>query len=376
MTRPLKIAVVGANAQRGWARDAHIPALQQLEGVDLHAVSARTQAGAEEAAEAFSATLAFGDSLEMVRDSSIDVVAVTVKVPEHRAVVLAALEAGKHVYCEWPLGRDVAEAEDMAAAASGAHALIGLQALSAPAVMAATALVRSGALGRLMTLRVVSPTAGWGAEAPPAYAYLQDRDTGAGFEAIAGGHTLALIDAVVGPYREIDARATTQRPIVRISGGDETVARSCADHLAIIGLHASGCVSTTEVMSDAATTPFVFELKGDAGWLRLTGGGPGGYQTGRLALESNVGPSVSDEANADLRGGAVGLARAYARFFQDIRERTHTVPDFADALRLTRLLDAIDRSSHTGVRQHLLEEPEAIAEANRLAQPWGLAING
>lgn len=354
MTTPLRVAVVGANARRGWARDAHVPALKSLQGVELHAVSARTQAGAEEAAGAFGAALAFGDSLTMVRDPSVDVVAVTVKVPEHRAVVLAALAAGKSVYCEWPLGRDTAEAAEMAAAVTPAsHVLIGLQALSAPAVRAAVDLVRSGALGRLLSLRVVSPTAGWAAEAPPAYAYLQDRDTGAGFEAIAGGHTLALIDSVVGPYVEIDARATTQRPVVKISGGDEVVARSCADHLAIIGLHAGGCLSTTEIVSDAAATPFVFELKGEAGWLRLTGGGAGGYQTGRLTLESSTGPTVSDAEDADLVGGAVGLARAYARFVADIRAGTRTVPDFDDALRLTRVLEAVDLASLTGRRQIL-----------------------
>lgn len=354
MTSILRVAIVGANAHRGWAKDAHIPALKSLPGVEISAVSARNQAGADEAASAFGAERAFGDSLAMVRDPEVDVVAVTVKVPEHRAVVLAALEAGKHVYCEWPLGRDSREAAEMAAAVtSQSHVLIGLQALSAPAVQAAIAIIKSGALGRLLTLRVVSPTAGWAPEAPAAYAYLQDRTTGAGFEAIAGGHTLALIDAVVGPYAEIDARATTLRPTVRITGTDDAVVRTCADHLVVVGCHRGGCLSVTEVVSDAATTPFNFELKGEGGWLRLSGGGPGGYQTGRLYLESSVGDPVIDQAGDDLRGGAVGLARAYARLFEDIRRGRRTVPDFDDAVRLTRVLETIDRASAEGRRQML-----------------------
>jgi predicted dehydrogenase len=43
------------------------------------------------------------------------VVAVTVKVPHHRELVSAALAVGKAVYCEWPLGRDLADAQAMAA---------------------------------------------------------------------------------------------------------------------------------------------------------------------------------------------------------------------------------------------------------------------
>ena len=110
MSAPLRIGFAGANAERGWAKDAHFPALKALPGLAVHAVSARTQEIADAAAAAFGAAKAFGDSLAMARDPDIDIVAVTVKVPEHRQIVLAALEAGKHVYCEWPLARDHAEA--------------------------------------------------------------------------------------------------------------------------------------------------------------------------------------------------------------------------------------------------------------------------
>ena len=44
----------------------------------------------------------------------VDLVVVTVKVPHHRELVPSALEAGKHVYCEWPLGNGLAEARKLA----------------------------------------------------------------------------------------------------------------------------------------------------------------------------------------------------------------------------------------------------------------------
>ena len=181
MTSPLRIGFAGANAQRGWAVDAHLAAVSALPSLAIAAVSARTQQIADEAMTRFGSETAFADSCEMARDPDVDIVAVTVKVPEHRAIVMAAIAAGKHVYCEWPLGRDRDEALEMAdaARAAGVHVAIGLQGENALAVRHAAQLVADGAIGRPLSLRVVSPTAGWGAESPAHYAYLQDKRNGA-----------------------------------------------------------------------------------------------------------------------------------------------------------------------------------------------------
>jgi len=354
MTRPLRVGIVGANAERGWARDAHLDALRALPQYALAAVSARTQALADEAAAAFGAPRAFGDSLDLVRDPEIDVVAVTVKVPEHRAVVLAALQAGKHVYCEWPLGRDVEEAVEMAAAANGgSHVMIGLQGLSAPAVREAARLVRSGAIGRPRVLRVFATAGGWGTEAPPHYAYLQDKRNGATLATIGGGHTLAAIEAIAGAYTEVDARNSILHPTIRVQGTDATVERTCADHMLVLGRHATGCVSTLEVVGGSSTRPASFELEGETGWLRVYGTKPGTYQIPKLAIEASAPAAAPESIAPHLSGPPANLAEAYARFARDIASGERTVPDFADAVRLTRLLDAIDVAGDTGLRQQI-----------------------
>ncbi len=352
---PIRVGIVGANAARGWARDAHVPALKRLtQDFTIAAVSARTLPLAQEARTAFDAQQAFGDSLELVRDPGVDLVAVTVKVPEHRAVVLASLAAGKHVYCEWPLGRDVAEAEEMAGAVGAhCHAVIGLQGLSAPAILEAAQLVRDGAIGNPLMARVFSPTAGWGAEAPPFYAYLQDRRNGATLETIAGGHTLAVIEAIVGAYIEVDARDSILRKQVRITGTDEVVERTCADHMMVLGQHASGCVSTLEVVSGTASRPFSLEVTGDRGFIKVSGSFPGGFQAGELTLETS-GPRATQvmHAPSGLKGPPVNIAEGYMRLAADIRSGHRTMPDFAVAVGLSRLLESIDRASKTGERQH------------------------
>lgn len=350
MTPPLRLGIAGANPERGWFRDAHFPALNAIPGLTVHAVSARTQDIADAARTAFGANTAFTDSLALARDPDVDIVAVTVKVPEHRAIVLTALAAGKQVYCEWPLGRDLAEAEEMAAAAeaAGAHVAVGLQGANAAAVRHAASLVRQGAIGRLLSLRVVSSTAGWGTSAPPNYAYLQDRRNGATLATIAGGHTLALVEAVVGAFASVSARNSILQDTVEIIGTGEKIARSCADHMLILGKHTGGCVSSVEIVG-GANIPLRFELRGSDGTLAITGHHPGGYQCGHLTVSTTPPSAAQPElAVQGLEGNPRNVAQLWAGFETDIRTGSRSVPDFGDAVRLTRLLDAIDAASDQG----------------------------
>lgn len=349
-----RIGVVGGNATRAWAHDAHVPALRKMtDRFEIEAVSARTQELADEANAAFGGNKAFGDSLALVRDPGVDIVAVSVKVPDHRAVVLAALAAGKNVFCEWPLGRDLAEAEEMAAAVpKGAHVMIGTQALSAPAVLHARKLIDEGHLGELQVCRVFSPTGGWGDSAPPHYAYLQDKANGATLETIAGGHTLTMLEYLLGAYREVDALNSIMRKQVPIMGSDEVVERTCADHMLVLGRHESGCVSTLEVTGGVANRDFSLELVGSKGSLTMSSSFPGGYQAGTIVLETSFdAPPVPAHVVEGLKYAPVNVAEAWARFADDIENGAFTVPDFDDAVRLTKLLDAIDQASASGERQ-------------------------
>ena len=349
----LRVGIVGANAGRAWAHDAHVPALRRKPQFKIEAVSARSLDLAEAARDAFGAARAFGDSLELVRDPNIDIVAVTVKVPEHRAIVLAALAAGKHIYCEWPLGRDLSEAREMASAVTPtSHVMIGLQALSSPAVRHARKLVREGALGDLKLLRVFAPTAGWGREAPAHFAYLQDKNNGATLETIGGGHTLALIENIAGDYVEVDARTSILQKSVAVTGSGEIVTRNCADHMLVLGRHDGGCISSLEVTGAATDRPFSFELNGEKGWLKLTSSNPRGFQAGAIQLETNIANAPALKASIPgLVNAPVNVSEAYLRLAADISSGSTTVPNFDDAVRLTTLLVLIDQASMSGARQ-------------------------
>jgi predicted dehydrogenase len=107
----IRVGIVGLSPNRGFASIAHIPALRALPEFEIAAVCTTRQESAETTARHFGIPLAFSDPDRLARHPDVDLVTVTVKVPDHYRPVMAAIDAGKHVYCEWPLGRNTGEAE-------------------------------------------------------------------------------------------------------------------------------------------------------------------------------------------------------------------------------------------------------------------------
>src|ERR1700736_988563 len=112
--KEFRVGIVGADTKASWAKLSHVPAINGLPGMKLAAVATRHEQSALEAAKAFGADRWFSDPFAMIRDDLIDVVTISINVPAHRELVLAAVDAGKAVYCETPLGGSIAETEEMA----------------------------------------------------------------------------------------------------------------------------------------------------------------------------------------------------------------------------------------------------------------------
>src|SRR3954470_22994209 len=90
----LRVGIIGANPDRGWAAQAHIPALRSLpDEFEITALSPTRRESADAARELFGVPLAFDNPQELVNSPVVDIVAVTVKVPQHLELATAALEA-------------------------------------------------------------------------------------------------------------------------------------------------------------------------------------------------------------------------------------------------------------------------------------------
>src|SRR6266536_949678 len=360
----LGVGIVGVSPVRGWAATAHIPALRALPNYEIRALSAHSPGSARAAGEAFGVSAVYSDHEEMVAQPDIDVVAVTVKVPHHRELVSAALAAGKAVYCEWPLGRDLDDARAMAelAAEQETRTVVGLQARQAPAVEFVRELLGGGYVGEVLSTTMVGLSVPGDVVVQP-NAYMLDKTNGANVLTIAVGHSLDTLNHVLGEFAGLSAVSELRRPLITIEETGEQVVKTAADQIAVIGTLTSGATASLHLREAVAGgTGFLWEINGTDGTLRITAdaaqpqiypltvaGAHGRNQPAELAAPAAL--TQKWPALTSLEGApAYNVGRVYAALAADIDNGTRTVPDFADAVGRHQLIAAIERSAASGER--------------------------
>src|SRR5438876_10230849 len=238
-TKKIRVGIIGANPDRGWAAQAHIPALKSLsDDFEITALSTSRRASADASSKLFDVPVAFDNHEELVNRADVDVVAITVKVPHHLELATAALEAGKAVYCEWPLGNGLVEARTLAALAKkkGVLAVVGLQARSAPSVAYVRDLIEQGYVGEVLSTSLVGSGYGWGPTVPPFNAYLNDKKNGATMLSIPLGHTVDALCHCLGEVRELTATMAMRRKSFTIDGSGERRPMTTEDQVCVSGL--------------------------------------------------------------------------------------------------------------------------------------------
>jgi predicted dehydrogenase len=96
----IRVGIIGANVHYGWGNSAHIPALKALPEFEITAVCTSRRETADETAKQFGIPFAFDDAAKLVQHPNVDLVSICVRVPFHHQLGMAALEAGKHLFCE------------------------------------------------------------------------------------------------------------------------------------------------------------------------------------------------------------------------------------------------------------------------------------
>src|SRR5438105_12877677 len=249
----LGVGIIGVSPAWGWAATAHIPALRALPNYEIRALSARSAESARAVGQAFGVSAVFSDHQQLVIQPDIYVVAVTVKVAHHRELVSAALAAGKAVYCEWPLGRDLDDARAMAtlAAEQGVRTVVGLQGRQAPATAFIKELLSDGYVGEVLSTTVVGVSVAGGGVVQ-ANAYMLDETNGANALTIAVGHSLDTLNYVLGEFADLSALSALRRPLVTIDDNGEQMVKTAPDQIALIGTLTSGATASIHVREAVA----------------------------------------------------------------------------------------------------------------------------
>ncbi|MER6082998.1 Gfo/Idh/MocA family oxidoreductase [Streptomyces sp. NPDC001833] len=359
------VGIIGAS-HNGWAALGHVPALKALPDYELRAISTTRRESAEAAAEKFGVPAAYDNHHDLIARSDVDLVVVAVKVSHHHPLVSAALEAGKAVYSEWPLGADHDEALDLAARArtAGVRTAIGLQGRFAPAVRHAADLIAEGYVGKVLGTTLVGSGVAWGGETDRSHAYIFDGTSGAATLEVPVMHALDAVNYVVGEFDEVSAQLVRGRTQVRLTDEDITIPVTAPDQVSVTGTLRSGAAASIFYRgAHSRGSNMRWEINGTEGDLILTASGiNGNLQVVDLVLEGGHGSDVAaapidipdryfDGVPRHLTGPAHNVAQVYAALARDLREGTTTVPGFDHALVQHRLLDTIKQSSRTRASQ-------------------------
>jgi predicted dehydrogenase len=358
MADKIRLGLVGASIGGTWSARSHLPAVRGSADFALTAVCTTKADSAEAARRAWGARLAFDDWRQMVASPEIDAVAIVVRVPSHYAPTKAALAAGKHVYCEWPLGRTTAEAVELAALArkNGLVTAVGLQARANPVLIHMKELVESGFVGEVLAVRVGLVREGV-LSRPSHRTWQRDAELGANTLTIANGHTVDAMRFVAGDFACLSAVVGTQVKEWLDTGSNTLLDVTAPDNVLIAGRLVNGALASVHV----GAVPFAgggyrMEIYGRRG--TLVAAGEESPQLGEVSLcgarDGNalapipVPPHLTVTAPGTPAGEAVNVGQLYTLFAHAIRDGKGGHPDFATAVELHRLIDAIKEASNSG----------------------------
>jgi predicted dehydrogenase len=367
MATKIRVGIIGANVSYGWGSSAHIPALKGLPEFEITAVCTSRQETADETARHFGIPLAFHEPAKLVEHPDVDLVSICVRVPFHYQMGLAALQAGKHLFCEWPLAATTEQAQELRdlATRKGVMHMVGLQARGAPALGHVRDLIAQGYIGRPLACTMIVATPNWGGEFTSSRAYLTDRSTGATLMTIPGGHSIDALCFCLGEFKELSSFVVTQRPQVKNVETGETLRMTSPDQVLVNGVLENGALASIHIKGGANNgNGFLFEIHGTEGDLLVAPIKPrtgSSVQISELAVSGSQAGKALQQLPTPGRhrwvpaavpaGPPFNVGQLFVQMAEAIRESKPASPDFDLAVKRHRLLDVIQKASDTGTRQ-------------------------
>jgi predicted dehydrogenase len=300
----------------------------------------------------------------MGADPQVEAALVAVRVPAHYKLSKDALDAGKHVYCEWPLGANTKEAEELAALARKKKLLtmVGLQRRASPAYMYMRELIKDGYVGQVLSVNMTLMNSGVLTRTSDR-TWQRDVTLGANTLTITFGHVIDAMCMVVGELTEVSAVVSTQVPQWFETDTKKHVDVTSPDNILIHGRLESGAVVSASVgVHPYLGTGYRFEIYGKDGTLAMIGGGEAGQEARRKVMGGHKDDKALQELPVPERlkwvpeevrglGPSYDVGQMWVKFAEAIRTGKPVEPGFDHAVRRHRMLDAIVRASQTGQRQ-------------------------
>ncbi|CDO91892.1 unnamed protein product [Kluyveromyces dobzhanskii CBS 2104] len=302
-SRPIRVGFVGFSGGKGWVAKTHFMAIQQLSSqfqiVALYNDTLDSSIQTIQSLKLRHAT-AF-DSLELFAQcKDIDMIVVSVKVPEHYEVLKVILEHSlenlnlRYLYVEWTLASDTKKAEEIYSITqdrTNLQTIICLQGRKSPYIVRAKELISEGCIGDITSIEI-SGNGGWyGYERPMrSPEFLYDIESGVNLISNTFGHTIDVLQYITGSYFEkINAMISNNIPVQFLLDENgkrtkETIGKTCPDHLLFQGILQNGKIPvscsfnggtpvkklTKNLVIDIHGTKGDLKIEGDAGFVEIS----------------------------------------------------------------------------------------------------------
>ncbi|MFN8487487.1 MAG: Gfo/Idh/MocA family oxidoreductase [Caldilineaceae bacterium] len=333
--------------------------------VNLVGVATTRPESAQKAAQEIGCPVWTADYHELLSRQDIDLIDICTPNQMHEAIVLAAAQAGKHIYCEKPLSMNVAEGQRMVDAVqkAGVKTQMTFNLRFFPAVLRARQLIESGFLGRIFSFRGRYYRSSYISPDKPLSWRLRKEVSGGGALFDLGSHILDLVYSLLGEYASVQATVDTlikERPV---AAGSSEMAPVDVDDIALMHVRMKdgtlGLIETSR-MGTGFTNDGPVEIFGEKGAIRFNTANPAWLEVYDVRdAESPLGGMRGFrklEAVGRYPGAkapdwtmAPGFERSHAecqyQFLKAIAEDKPTAPSFADGLHIQAVMEAAMRSS-------------------------------
>lgn len=333
----VRIGFIGAG---GIARERHLPGLKQIPGVELVAVANRHRSSAEKIAAEYGFAHVEDDWQQVVERRDVDAIFIAAPPYLHKEATLAALAAGKHVFCQARMARNYAEALAMYEAARRSDRVT--MVCPPPHAMRGDYLVkkllRDGYLGQLREVHVHSLASAFVDPSTPLH-WRQDGFI-SGYNTLNLGMLVEVLHRWVGYFSEVTALAAYHTPRRPKPGSIQDVRVDVADSLGVVGALQSGALA-------------VFHFSGAVhfgGENRIELYGSDGTLIYPISTHRIMGARAGerDLHPIEIPPDLVREWRAEADFIDAIRTGSPVSPDFEEGLRYVEFTEAVYRSARSG----------------------------
>ncbi|KAF9761117.1 hypothetical protein IL306_003950 [Fusarium sp. DS 682] len=308
---------------------------------------------------------AYGNPEDLANDSNVDLVVVSVNVAKHFILAQPALQNGKKVIVEWPLGATLKESEDLAAlaASKGLQTAVGLQGRADPLIVKVKEILDKGAIGKVTSSVVMGCTSALPADIwLDSGLYYLDMDSGGNEFYINFGHFLDTFIHTLGDFETVQSTLKTQHPIVPIFSMekqtivDPAYKKTAPDHMLVQGVLTSGAVaaiSFRKAKKPVDDLSIRWLITGTEGEIEVTVP-EGHFQMGpdgstlrmRVGKEGEVEDvSFKDATVPEHVQKAPPVGRNTARVYEAFGNDQTKYADFESALKTHKLLDQIARDA-------------------------------